>query len=272
MLLVKNVGCYCSTMLNVMGPTILDAFARVLNLDRITTTKLRLKVVEIVLRNLHNSVSSASIPHGKRTEALQRQTYIDHSSCQSIQYNSHIHNHHVCRYNFLRADTAKMRIRQYLIKKVSSVSDSIQDANKTSAGLFTSAQLQAWLPMMVSTVNNGNDRLRNGNRRSRPAEGPTDGTILISLTCGTFRPRRPFRTDTRVAAESVDTLLPCPANGLPGLTLVNVWDKRKDVYIPLTNLVFLVRTVSYGPSIFPFAYGPSAKRAGYKSTGKNEDP
>ena len=32
------------------------------------------------------------------------------------------------------------------------------------------------------------------------------------------------------------------------------------------------RTVSCGPSFFPFAYGPSAKRAGYKLTGKNEDP
>ena len=30
----------------------------------------------------------------------------------------------------------------------------------------------------------------------------------------------------------------------------------------------MVRTVSYGPSIFPFTYGPNAKRAGHKSTGK----
>ena len=42
------------------------------------------------------------------------------------------------------------------------------------------------------------------------------------------------------------------------------------IYLLLTE--FEVRTVSYGPSFFPFAYGPSAKRAGHKSTGKNEDP
>ena len=42
--------------------------------------------------------------------------------------------------------------------------------------------------------------------------------------------------------------------------------------IPLTNVVYSVRTVSYVPSFFPFAYGPSAKRAGHKSTEKNEDP
>ena len=37
-------------------------------------------------------------------------------------------------------------------------------------------------------------------------------------------------------------------------------------YLLLTE--FEVRTVSYGPSFFPFAYGPSAKRTGHKSTGK----
>ena len=38
-----------------------------------------------------------------------------------------------------------------------------------------------------------------------------------------------------------------------------------------TNLLlteFEGRTVSYGPSFFLFAYGPSAKRAGHKLTGK----
>ena len=42
------------------------------------------------------------------------------------------------------------------------------------------------------------------------------------------------------------------------------------LYLLLTE--FEVRTVSYGPSFFPLIYGPSAKRAGHKSTGKNEDP
>ena len=37
-------------------------------------------------------------------------------------------------------------------------------------------------------------------------------------------------------------------------------------YLLLTE--FEVRTVSCGPSFFPFDYGPSAKRAGHKSTGK----
>ena len=41
-------------------------------------------------------------------------------------------------------------------------------------------------------------------------------------------------------------------------------------YLLLTE--FEVCTVSYGPSFFPLIYGPSAKRAGHKSTGKNEDP
>ena len=41
-------------------------------------------------------------------------------------------------------------------------------------------------------------------------------------------------------------------------------------YLLLTE--FEVRTVSYGPSFFPLIYGPSAKRAGHESTGKNEDP
>ena len=41
-------------------------------------------------------------------------------------------------------------------------------------------------------------------------------------------------------------------------------------YLLLTK--FEVRTVSYGPSFFPLIYGPSAKRAGHKSTGKNKDP
>ena len=31
-------------------------------------------------------------------------------------------------------------------------------------------------------------------------------------------------------------------------------------------------SVSYRPSFFLFAYGPSVKRAGHKLTGKNEDP
>ena len=41
-------------------------------------------------------------------------------------------------------------------------------------------------------------------------------------------------------------------------------------YLLITE--FEIRTVSYGPSCFPFAYGPSAKRADHKSTGKIEDP
>ena len=35
------------------------------------------------------------------------------------------------------------------------------------------------------------------------------------------------------------------------------------VDIPLTNLVFSVCTVSYGPSFIPSIYDPSAKRAGF---------
>ena len=40
----------------------------------------------------------------------------------------------------------------------------------------------------------------------------------------------------------------------------------------LLLIEFKVRTVKYGPSFFPSIYGPSAKRLGHKSTGKNEDP
>ena len=39
-----------------------------------------------------------------------------------------------------------------------------------------------------------------------------------------------------------------------------------NIYLLLTE--FEGRTVSYGPSFFPFAYGPSANRAGHKLTGK----
>ena len=41
---------------------------------------------------------------------------------------------------------------------------------------------------------------------------------------------------------------------------------RDKLYILLTNLVFSVRTISYGPSFFPFnsIYGPSTKRVGHK--------
>ena len=43
-------------------------------------------------------------------------------------------------------------------------------------------------------------------------------------------------------------------------------NKKVNKYLLLTE--FEVRTVSYGPSLFPLIYGPSAKRAGHKSTGK----
>ena len=35
---------------------------------------------------------------------------------------------------------------------------------------------------------------------------------------------------------------------------------------------FSVRTVNYGPIIFPSIYGPRASRLGHKSMEKNEDP
>ena len=49
---------------------------------------------------------------------------------------------------------------------------------------------------------------------------------------------------------------------------------RTEYFLPYVILLteLEVRTVSYGPSFFPLIYGPSAKRAGHKSTGKNEDP
>ena len=43
-----------------------------------------------------------------------------------------------------------------------------------------------------------------------------------------------------------------------------------NIYLLLAE--FSVRTVNYGPSYFPSIYGPSAKRAGHKLMGKNEDP
>ena len=44
-----------------------------------------------------------------------------------------------------------------------------------------------------------------------------------------------------------------------------------NIYLLLTE--FMVRTVSYGPSFFPFfPVDLGARRAGHKSTGKNEDP
>ena len=40
----------------------------------------------------------------------------------------------------------------------------------------------------------------------------------------------------------------------------------------LLLIEFKVRTEKYGPSFFPLIYGPSAKCAGHKLMGKNEDP
>ena len=54
------------------------------------------------------------------------------------------------------------------------------------------------------------------------------------------------------------------------LNFIKTGSHLKNLYLLLTE--FEVRTVSYGPSFFPLIYGPSAKRAGHKSTGKNEDP
>ena len=42
-------------------------------------------------------------------------------------------------------------------------------------------------------------------------------------------------------------------------------------YIPLISRG-PIRTVNYGPSLFPSIYSPNAKRAGHKSMEKNEDP
>ena len=47
---------------------------------------------------------------------------------------------------------------------------------------------------------------------------------------------------------------------------MGVRSRVKYKYLLLTE--FEGRTVSYGPRFFPFAYGPSAKRAGHKLTGK----
>ena len=41
---------------------------------------------------------------------------------------------------------------------------------------------------------------------------------------------------------------------------------NQNTYLLLTE--FEGRTVTYGPSFFPFAYGPSTKRAGHKLKGK----
>lgn len=40
----------------------------------------------------------------------------------------------------------------------------------------------------------------------------------------------------------------------------------------LLLIEFEVRTISYEPSFFPFAYGPSTKRAGINQWEKNKDP
>ena len=52
-----------------------------------------------------------------------------------------------------------------------------------------------------------------------------------------------------------------------------LWEEtRFTVIIYLLLTEFEVDTVSYGPSFFLLIYGPSAKHAGPKSTGKNKDP
>ena len=66
----------------------------------------------------------------------------------------------------------------------------------------------------------------------------------------------------------------CPFAQKPSITFssYSLFEFLLGYYIYLLLTEFEVRTVSYGPSFFPFAYTPSAKRAGHKSTGKNEDP
>ena len=59
-------------------------------------------------------------------------------------------------------------------------------------------------------------------------------------------------------------------------SLVKIWHRLVGVlvrnkYLLLTEFE-AIRTASYGPSLFPLIYGPSAKRAGHNSTRKNEDP
>ena len=56
------------------------------------------------------------------------------------------------------------------------------------------------------------------------------------------------------------------------VVVVVVVGKNIAVHTYLVLTEFEVRPESYGPSFFPSAYGPSAKCAGRKSTGINEDP
>ena len=72
--------------------------------------------------------------------------------------------------------------------------------------------------------------------------------------------------------RAVNSQRPCKARACPTPAQISFWLKNMSKYKYLLLIEFEVRTVKYGPSFFPSIYGPSAKRAGHKSMGKNEDP
>ena len=51
---------------------------------------------------------------------------------------------------------------------------------------------------------------------------------------------------------------------------VSFCNSQGNTYLLITK--FQGRTVNYGPRFSPSIYGPSAKRAGHKSNGKNKGP
>ena len=85
-----------------------------------------------------------------------------------------------------------------------------------------------------------------------------------------------------LASQVFDSFTVTPGNVYLFLVISELWKILRNsmkyspccneyIYILLTE--FEVLPVSYGPSFFSLLiYGPSAKRAGFKSKGKNEDP
>ena len=78
-------------------------------------------------------------------------------------------------------------------------------------------------------------------------------------------------TDKNYAFNCIQFIFYTTKEKLPALSQPQWGNFLGSKYLLLID--FEVRTVSHGPSFSPSIYGPSAKRAGYKSQGKkNEDP
>ena len=98
---------------------------------------------------------------------------------------------------------------------------------------------------------------------------PVSSVVLLPCSAGSTVGRLQHDLVSDVEFNSVELKAVAvnmrQTNNKPVLLTFKMYLLFMKSYLLVTE--FEVRTVSYGPSFFPFAYGPSAKRAGHKSTG-----